>query len=143
MEFPPRGGSRAGGGDDLEIDFVPLQRDEPAPRPRAARRESRAARRPAATPRSRRRGRPRSETLARVFWVLPWIVFALAVIAVGGVLFAATMALFACVGLGEFFRMASDTHPFRPAGFAVGIGLVAAAYFGSQFQIVIVGAAAF
>jgi phosphatidate cytidylyltransferase len=146
MEFPPRGGSRAGGGDDLEIDFVPLQHEEPAPPPRRVRRGPRPPQRPAARPRPRGapgRGRRRSETVARVLWVLPWIIFALAVIAVGGVLFAAAMALFASVGLAELFRMASGAHPFRLVGFAVGIGLVAAAYFGSQFQMVIVGAAAF
>jgi phosphatidate cytidylyltransferase len=133
MDFPPRGSSRARGGEELEIDFVPLRREEG----RAGRRAPAPGRAPA------RRRRRRSETVARVLWVVPWIVFALAVIAAGGILFAATMALFACIGLAEVFRMASFAHPFRVVGFAAGIALVAAAYFGSQFQMVIVVAAAF
>ena len=139
MDFPPRGGSRTGERDELEIDFGPLRSDEREPRPRRQRPPSprRAPRRAA-----RARGR-RSETAARVLWVLPWIVFAVAVIAVGGALFAITMAALACLGLAEVFRMTASAHPFRLVGFAVGVGLVAAAYFGDQFQMVIVSAAAF
>jgi phosphatidate cytidylyltransferase len=139
VDFPPRGGSRAGETDELDIDFAPLRRDEPVPRPTRRPRE-RVAPRPA---RAQRRSRRRSETVARVVWILPWVIFILAVIAAGGALFAVTMALFACIGLAELFRMAADAQPFRVVAFAIGVGLVAAAYFGDQFQIVIVGAAAF
>jgi phosphatidate cytidylyltransferase len=144
MDFPPRGGSRAGETDELDIDFAPLRRDDAAPLPEGPRRlrptppPRRARRAPASRPRRRR-----SETVARVLWILPWVVFILAVIAVGGVLFAAAMAFFACIGLAELFRMAADAEPFRLVAFAIAVGLVAAAYFGDQFQIVIVSAAAF
>ncbi len=53
------------------------------------------------------------------------------------------MAVFACVGLAELFRVGRDAKPFELVAFAVAIGMVVAAYYGSQFQIVIVGAAAF
>jgi phosphatidate cytidylyltransferase len=124
MDFPPRGGSRTGERDELEIDFGPLRSEEREPRPRRQRRPS-----PRRPPRraARARGR-RSETAARVLWVLPWIVFAVAVIAVGGALFAITMAALACLGLAEVFRMTASAHPFRLVGFAVGIGLSAAAF---------------
>jgi phosphatidate cytidylyltransferase len=102
------------------------------PRRRPARREA---------PVPRRGGR--SETFARVLWVLPWIVFALVVIAVGGALFAAAMALVACIGLAELFRMTSAAQPFRLVGFAAAIALLVAAYFGDQFQLVIVFVATF
>jgi phosphatidate cytidylyltransferase len=147
MDFPPRGGSRRGSGEDLEIDFSPLREAAPSRPPRRRRRRlgARGPRRPAprrqpAPPRQRR---PRSETLARVLWVVPWIVFVVIVVAVGGLAFAAAMAALACVGLAELFRMASDAHPFRIVGFAVAIGLAIAAYYGSQYQLVYVGAAAF
>src|SRR5438876_225443 len=75
MDFPPRGGSREGGDDDLEIDFEPLraQRAEPPARRRRAQPRRRpvgrrARRRPAPEAPPRRRG-PRSETLARVVWI--------------------------------------------------------------------------
>jgi phosphatidate cytidylyltransferase len=99
-----------------------------------------AAPRPAPPAPARRGG---SETFARVAWALPWIVVIVAAISVGGLLFAAAMAVFACVGLAELFRMGRDAKPFELVSFAVAVALVVAAYYGSQFQIVIVGAAAF
>src|SRR5437763_1220758 len=129
MDFPPRGGSREGGDDDLEIDFEPLrtQRAEPPARRRRAQPRRRpvgrrARRRPATEAPPRQRG-PRSETLARVLWVVPWIVFVVAVVAVGGLLFAIAMAALACIGLAELYRMTSDVHPFRFIGFAAAIGV--------------------
>src|SRR4051812_1920875 len=139
MDFPPRGGgSREGGGDDLEIDFEPLRtpRVEPPgrgrrPQPKRRPTRRRARRRPTPEGEPRRRG-PRSETVARVLWVVPWIVFVVAVVAAGGILFAIAMAALACIGLAELFRMTSNVHPFRLVGFAAAIGVVAAAYYGGQ-----------
>src|SRR3954447_15118236 len=106
MDFPPGGGARGGGGDDLEIDFEPLrtpQADAPV-RQRRQQPRRRPGRRPRRRPPSddapRPRG-PRSETVARVLWVVPWIVFVVAVVAAGGVLFAIAMAALACIGLAE------------------------------------------
>jgi phosphatidate cytidylyltransferase len=143
MDFPPRGSSR-GAGEDLEIGVEPLRPPaEPAepPRRRRRRRIGGGPRREAATAPGER-GR-RSETLARVVWVVPWIIFVVAIIAFGGLLFAAAMAFFACIGLAELFRMANDAHPFRLAAFATAIALVAAAYYGTQYQMVLVLAASF
>jgi phosphatidate cytidylyltransferase len=144
MDFPPRGGSRRRAGEDLEIGFEPLRAPaEPAepPRRRRRRRIGGGPRgEPPAVPAERGR---RSETLARVVWVVPWIVFVVAIIAFGGLLFAAAMVFFACIGLAELFRMASDAHPFRLAAFATAIALVAAAYYGTQYQMVLILAASF
>ena len=52
-----------------------------------------------------------SETLARVAWAVPWIAFAVTIIAVGGLLFAAAMVALAWVGLAELFRMTRDARP--------------------------------
>jgi phosphatidate cytidylyltransferase len=131
MDFPPRRPPAERPKVSLDIEFAPLReprdRDEP---PQGAGGED--------GPRS-----ARSETLARIGWALPWIVAIVAAIAVGGLLFAAAMAAFACVGLEELFRMGRDARPFEIVAFGVAVALVIAAYWGSQFQIVIVGAAAF
>ena len=85
----------------------------------------------------------RSETLARIAWALPWIAIVITIVVVGGGLFAAAMFAFACVGLFELHRMTAGTQPFLTVACAAAGGLVAAAYFGSQFQMVIVFAALF
>jgi phosphatidate cytidylyltransferase len=151
MDFPPRGGSRPGRDDDLDIDFEPLRptREPTPPRARRPPRQSRLGgrrrrrrRQPGPEPPRKRRG-PGSETVARVVWAVPWILFVVAIVAAGGLVFAIAIAGLACVGLAEFFRMTSDIHPFRLVAFAVAIGLIVAAYYGGQFQMVYVGAAAF
>jgi phosphatidate cytidylyltransferase len=78
-----------------------------------------------------------------VLWVVPWIVFVVAVVAVGGLLFAIAMAALACIGLAELFRMTGSVHPFRLIGFAAAIGVMVAAYYGGQYQIVYVTLATF
>jgi phosphatidate cytidylyltransferase len=78
-----------------------------------------------------------------VAWALPWIVVVIAAISVGGVLFAAAMAVFACVGMAELFRMGRGARAFEPVAFAVAAALVIAAYYGGQFQMMIVLMAAF
>ena len=91
----------------------------------------------------RRPRKARSETLARIAWVLPWIAVVITIIVVGGGLFAAAMFAFACVGLFEFHRMTAGVQPFLTVACAAAGGLVAAAYFGTQFQMVIAFAAVF
>lgn len=85
----------------------------------------------------------RAETLARIAWALPWIAAVVAVIVLGGPLFAAAMIAFACIALTELFRMARDADPFIPVAFAVTSGLCAAALYGGHFQVVIVLLATF
>jgi hypothetical protein len=72
MDFPPRGSSRRGAGEDLEIGFEPLRAPaEPAEPPRRRRRRRIGGgprREPPTAPRERGR---RSETLARVLWIVP------------------------------------------------------------------------
>ena len=75
--------------------------------------------------------------MARIAWALPWIAIVVTITIVGGGLFAAAMAAFACVGLSEFFRMTDAARPFMTIGFAAALALAAAAYFGDQLQIVL------
>jgi phosphatidate cytidylyltransferase len=127
MDFPPRNARPERKRINLNVEFGPL-REEMQPAERAA----------ATRPRRRQ-----NETLARVGWAVPWIVGVVAAIEVGGLLFAAVMAAFACLGMAELFKMGRDARPFDIAAFAVAIALVIAAYYGSQYELVIVGAAAF
>jgi phosphatidate cytidylyltransferase len=120
---------------DSELDFDHQRRTRPpSPPPLAAGRGTGGGRRPK---------RERSETLARIAWALPWIAVAITIVVVGGGLFAAAMAAIACVGLAELFRMTADAKPFVLPAFAAAAGLAAAAYFGDQYEIVIVSAALF
>jgi phosphatidate cytidylyltransferase len=99
-------------------------------------------------PRQRRPGPPRqrgrrSETLARVAWALPWVAVAITIIIVGGLLFAAAMTAFAAIGLAELFRMTRDWRPMAGAALVTSAAMIAAAYYGDQFQIVLAAACSF
>ena len=51
------------------------------------------------------------------------------------------MVVFAGVGIFEFFRMTADARPFLTLAIAAATGLVVAAYYGSQYEMMIVLAA--
>ncbi len=74
---------------------------------------------------------------------MPWVVLAIFIVAVGGIPFALAMIGFAVIGLAEFFRMTIRDRPMIPVAFAAAAALVIAAYYGGQFQIVLVGVATF
>jgi len=84
-----------------------------------------------------------SETTARVVVAIPWVIFAIAIVGVGGEPFAAAMIVLAVLGLREFFRMAEPERPFLLPAYAVAAGMVIAAHYGSAFQVVLVLAAIF
>lgn len=88
--------------------------------------------------RHRPRRRLGSETLARVLWAVPWIVFAIAVIAAGGPIFAAAMVLIGWALLTEFHRMTARARPFQLVAYATVAAMAAAAYLGDSFQILLV-----
>jgi phosphatidate cytidylyltransferase len=85
----------------------------------------------------------RSETLARLLWALPWLIFAIVVIKVGGVVFALAMVALAWGALIELFRMTQRAQPFQLVGFAAAAAMIVAAHFGDSFQIVLIGVAFF
>jgi len=105
MDFPPRRRPGERQRVNLDIEFAPLREPRSRDEPPAAR-----AGEPGAP-------RGRSETLARIGWALPWIAAIVVAITVGGLLFAAAMAAFACVGLEELFRMGRDARPFEIVAF--------------------------
>jgi len=85
----------------------------------------------------------RGETARRVLFALPLIALAIAVIAAGGLVFAATMIVFGVLALAELFRMAAAARPIAPAAYLILIAVVLTAHYGSFLQILLVGAAAF
>jgi len=81
--------------------------------------------------------------MVRIWVAVPWIALAIFIIAVGGIPFALAMIGFAVIGLSELFRMTRRYHPMVLVAFAAAAAMVIAAYYGTQFQIVLVGMAAF
>ncbi len=166
MDFPPRPGSspprrERAGGDPADQAEIPPGHDsetgehrwdaalsadgavgsagEPESRPDAGR----SAPRRGVRLRSRSRGRggrPRrrsSETLARLLWAIPWIVFAVVIVVAGGGVFAIAMVGLAWAAQIELFRMTIRSRPFEAAAFIATLGMIAAAYFGGTLQILL------
>src|SRR4029453_497178 len=84
-----------------------------------------------------------SETTARVVVAIPWVIFAVAIVGIGGEVFMGALIALAVLGLREFFRMAEPERPFPLPGYAVAAGGGIAPHYGSAFQIVLVFAAVF
>jgi phosphatidate cytidylyltransferase len=120
---------------DSELDFDQPRRNRPGPPP-PLRGGAGAGGGEEEPPR-----RSRSETLARIAWAIPWIAIVVTIAVIGGELFAAAMVVFAGVGIFEFFRMTADARPFLTLALAASTGLIVAAFYGSQYQMMIVLAA--
>jgi phosphatidate cytidylyltransferase len=86
----------------------------------------------------RRRRKPRSELSARVLTAIPAIAVALFLDLEGGLVFALGLFGLGAVCLHEFYGMYERARPARLAGFAALAGLLAAALYGSQYQVLLV-----
>jgi phosphatidate cytidylyltransferase len=84
-----------------------------------------------------------SETTARVVVAIPWVIFAIAIVAIGEEVFAFSMIVLGVLGLREFFQMAAATRPILLPAYAAVVGMVIAAYYGGSFQILLIFAALF
>jgi phosphatidate cytidylyltransferase len=107
---------------------------EVQPEPRGARR------------RSDRRPPPRrggSDTGARVGAAIPAIVYAIAIVALGGAWFAAGVFLLGVVALHELYTLMRRARPVDLAGFLAVAGIVAAALFSGRAAMLVALAAAF
>jgi phosphatidate cytidylyltransferase len=91
--------------------------------------------------RSRREG-PRSDLGARVLAAIPAIAVALFLVIEGGLVFAVGLFLLGGVCMHELYAMYERAYPARLAGFIALAGLLAAALYGDQFQVLLVAAAA-
>ncbi|HMU26568.1 MAG TPA: phosphatidate cytidylyltransferase [Solirubrobacterales bacterium] len=75
------------------------------------------------------------ETAKRILVAVPWIIVVIAIIVLGGPWFAAALAVFGCLGLREFFQMAEEYRPFRIPAYLSLVGIVASAWLGTQFNV--------
>jgi phosphatidate cytidylyltransferase len=140
FRFGSRGSraSREESSDDLEIPRFDTPEEERAPEivvsegPGAERR-----------PFYKRLPFGRTETSQRVLVAIPWIAFAIFIVAVGGEVFMVAMIGLGVLGLREFFRMTASAVPVMLPAYAALAGMVIAAHYGSSFQILLVLAASF
>ncbi len=87
--------------------------------------------------RKRERGQ-RSELSARVLAAIPAIAVALFLVLEGGLVFTIGLFVLGAVCLHELFSMYARAHPVRLGGFIGLAGLLAAALYGGQYQILLV-----
>ncbi len=79
---------------------------------------------------------------ARVIAALPAIAVALFLVIEGGLVFVAGVFVLGAVCMHELYAMYDRAHPVRLAGYLVLAGLLLAAYYGNQFQVLLVAVAA-
>jgi phosphatidate cytidylyltransferase len=108
-------------------DFEPERPERPQPPP----------------PREPRKRGLRGETAKRVLVALPWIIFAIAITVAGGPVFALAMVAIGAVCLREYLAMTEEARPLEIPSYVAVTALIAAAYFGSSFNILYVVAAIF
>ena len=84
-----------------------------------------------------RRRRAGTSTAARVAIAIPWVAFAILIIHFGGTVFAVALFGQALVSLHELYTMFRPVRPIPLAGFAGAGGLIFAAAYGDQFQMVL------
>ncbi|HWY17414.1 MAG TPA: phosphatidate cytidylyltransferase [Solirubrobacteraceae bacterium] len=84
----------------------------------------------------------RSDLGARVLVALPAIALALFLVIEGGSIFTLGLLALGCLCMHELYGMYARAHPARLAGFLALAGLLAAALYGGQFQILLVAVAA-
>ena len=106
--------------------------DEPPPRQR-----------PPREPRRRRGSALSGETARRILVAIPWIAFAIAIAVLGGAVFAISMLAIGVLCLREYFLMTAPLRPVQPAAYIAIAAMVAAAYFGTAFNVLLVATASF
>jgi phosphatidate cytidylyltransferase len=88
-----------------------------------------------------RRGRPRkqrSELTGRIIVAVPALIVALVIVGRGGLVFTLALIALGWVCLDELYRILGRAHPIRLAGFIGLIGVLLAAQYGNQLQILLV-----
>jgi phosphatidate cytidylyltransferase len=103
---------------------------------------ARARARGARASRRERARRPGASTSRRWLIGIPWAIVAVFVVVHGGTLMAILLIALGVVALHELYGMLEAVRPLRLAGFAGMAGLVLAAQYGDDFQIVMAAAGA-
>jgi phosphatidate cytidylyltransferase len=98
---------------------------------------------PPKPPREPRRRGLNGETAKRVFVALPWIAFAIAITVAGGIVFAAAMVAIGVVCLREYVALTEDSRPLPIPAYIAVAALIAAAHFGTAFNVLLILAATF
>jgi phosphatidate cytidylyltransferase len=91
----------------------------------------------AARSRRRRRRRERSDFSARVLAAIPAIAVALFLVLEGGLVFTIGLFVLGAVCMHELYAMYDRAHPVRLAGFIALAGLLLAALYGAQAQVLL------
>ncbi len=94
-------------------------------------------------PRPKRSSRLRGETVKRILVAIPWIVFAIAIVVAGGAYFAIAMVGISILCLREYHEITEQLRPIQRAAYVAVPALIAAAYFGTSFNVLLVLAASF
>ena len=112
-------------------------------RPRRSEAPARGSRRPGRASRRRRRERrPRSDFSARVLTAIPLIALALFLVIEGGLVFTLGLIVLGGACMHELYGMYERARPARLAGLLALIGLLLAALYGNQFQVLLVAVVA-
>jgi len=99
--------------------------------------------RPPREPRRPRRNLLGGETVRRILVAIPWIAFAIAIVVAGGAVFALAMAAIGVLALREYFLMTAPLRPLQPAAYIAVVATIAAAYFGTAFNVLLLATASF
>ena len=94
-------------------------------------------------PARRAPARERSELTARIVVAIPAVAFASTIIYLGGIWFTLAVIVLGVLCLGELFDLYADVEPVRLAGFVGLTGVVAAAYAGDDFHVLLAAMAVF
>jgi phosphatidate cytidylyltransferase len=99
--------------------------------------------RPPRKPRRQRRVLFNGETARRILVAIPWIAFAIAIVVLGGIVFAVAMAAIGLLCLREYFVMTAPLRPLEKAAYIAVVAMIAAAYFGTAFNVLLLATASF
>lgn len=99
--------------------------------------------RPPREPRRRRGSALRGETARRILVAIPWIVFAIAIVVLGGPAFALAMVAIGLLCLREYFLMTTELRPIQMAAYLAVPAMIAGAYFGTAFNVLLLATASF
>ena len=75
--------------------------------------------------------------MARIVAAVPAIIFAIVIVAQGGLVFTAGLIALGLVCMHELYSMFQNAHPSRLAGFAALAGLLLAANYGTQYNVLL------
>ena len=83
------------------------------------------------------------ETAKRILVAIPWVAFAIAIVVLGGPVFAVAMVGIGLLCLREYFLMTAELRPVQMAAYIAVVAMIAAAYFGTAFNVLLLATASF